>query len=160
MAKKEVCHDNTQIKEELKSIPKYSSLSSEAKKVLYDTINNCPSLGKYKLPVEDIFYIVRNANELSKAQVEYHLTIYRSDKSKKFPNSVSSIEKYKRACTAVVVALEAFTDDGGILCGTKAAIKKVLPPKPMTDDQYAAIQSMIDTRATIDDFTAFFKSIS
>ncbi|RZK07923.1 MAG: hypothetical protein EOO84_08510 [Pantoea sp.] len=80
------------------------------------------------------FYIILNANELSKAQVLYHLTIYRTDRSKKLPNSDSSIEKYKKACISVAEALEAFVEGGGLLCGIKAAMEKVLPQKPMNDD--------------------------
>lgn len=154
MAKKEVIHDNTKLNEALKRT-NYNGLSPEAKTVINEAIQNCPSLGKYKLPVEDVFNIIRNANELSKAQVLHHLTIYRSDKSKKFPNSVSSIEKYKKACTAVAKALEAFIEGGGLLCG----LKKVLPAKPMNDEQKQAVQKLLDENASATDIIAYLQTI-
>ncbi|WP_432257213.1 hypothetical protein ACRAOD_17480 [Raoultella ornithinolytica] len=157
MAKKEVIHDNSKLNAALKRIT-YNGLSPEAKIVINEAIQNCPSLGKYKLPVDDVFYIIRNAGELSKAQVEYHLTIYRSDKSQKLPNSVSSIEKYKKACSAVAIALEAFTEGGGLLCGLKAATEKVLP-KPMSDAHKQAVQELLNANASASEVIAFLQTI-
>ena len=99
MAKKEKIYNNTKSEALLKRVS-YNGLTSEATLIINQTIQECKSLGKYKLPVKDVFYIVQNATELSKAQVKYYLTLTRSEQMKKFAASESSIEKYKLACTA------------------------------------------------------------
>ncbi|SJZ36270.1 hypothetical protein [Pantoea eucalypti] len=158
MAKKEVIHNNTKLNEALKRTT-YNSLSPQAKIIINEAIQNCASLGKYKLPVEDVYYIIRNASELSKAQVLHHLTIYRTDRSKKLPNSDSSIEKYKKACISVAEALEAFVEGGGLLCGIKAAMEKVLPAKPMNDEQKQAVQELLNGNASASEVIAFLQTI-
>ncbi|NQF21452.1 hypothetical protein FCI58_20095 [Enterobacter hormaechei] len=78
MAKKEKIYDNTKLETALKKVS-YDGLTSEATLIINKTIQECKSLGKYKLPVKDIFYIVKHATELSKVQVEYYLSLTRSD---------------------------------------------------------------------------------
>ncbi|ELY3598831.1 hypothetical protein ACVUJJ_004178 [Cronobacter turicensis] len=155
MAKKERIYDNKKLEEALKRVT-YSGLTSEATLIINQTIQDCKSLGKYKLPVKDVFYIVRNATELSKAQVKHYLALTRMDQSKNFAASESSIEKYKLACTAVAKALDKFVDEGGMLCG----LKKALPGKPLTDEQQNAVQELLDSKASAKNLIAYLRTIA
>ncbi|EBU4640163.1 TPA: hypothetical protein P1459_002965 [Salmonella enterica subsp. enterica serovar Aberdeen] len=155
MAKKEKIYNNTKLEAALKRVS-YNGLTSEATLIINQTIQECKSLGKYKLPVKDVFYIVRNATELSKAQVKHYLTITRSDQMKKFAASESSIEKYKSACTAVAKALDKYVEDGGTLCG----LKKALPDKSLTDEQKNAVQELLDSKASAKALIAYLQKIA
>lgn len=154
MAKKEKIYDNTKLETALKKVS-YDGLTSEATLIINKTIQECKSLGKYKLPVKDIFYIVKHATELSKVQVEYYLSLTRSDQMKKTATSVSSIEKYKLACTAVATALDKFVEEGGMLCG----LKKALPGKPLTDEQKDAVQELLNNNASAKVLIAYLRTI-
>lgn len=154
MAKKEKIYDNTKLEAGLKSVS-YNGLTSEATLIINQTIQECKSLGKYKLPVKDVFYIIKNATELSKAQVKYFLTLTRSEQMKRFAASESSIEKYKLACTAVAKVLDKFVEEGGTLCG----LKKALPGKPLTDEQKNAVQELLDSNASAKDLIAYLRAI-
>lgn len=155
MAKKEKIYNNTKLEAALKRVS-YKGLTSEATLIINQTIQECNSLGKYKLPVKDVFYIIKNATELSKAQVKYYLTLTRSDQMKKLAASESSIEKYKLACTAVATALDNFVEEGGTLCG----LKKALPGKPLTDEQQNAVQELLNSNASAKDLIAYLQTIS
>lgn len=154
MAKKERIYNNKKLEEALKRVT-YSGLTSEATLIINQTIQECKSLGKYKLPVKDVFYIVKHATELSKVQVKYYLTLTRSDQMKKFAASESSIEKYKLACTAVAKALDKFVEEGGTLCG----LKKAFPGKPLTDEQKNAVQELLNSNTSAKDLIAYLRTI-
>ena len=154
MAKKEKIYDNTKLEAALKTVT-YNCLTSEATLIINQTIQECKSLGKYKLPVKDVFYIIRNAKELSKAQVKHFLSLTRVDQSKSFAASESSIEKYKLACTAVAIALDKFVDEGGTLCG----LKKALPGKPLTDEQQDTVQEFLNSKTSAKELIAYLRTI-
>ena len=102
-----------------------------------------------------MFYIVQNATELSKAQVEHYLSLTRADQMKKTTASVSSIEKYKMACTEVAKALDKFVEEGGILCG----LKKALPCKPLTDEQQSTVLELLNNRKSAKELIAYLQTI-
>lgn len=154
MAKKEKIYNNAKLEAALKRVS-YNGLTSEATLIINQTIQECKSLGKYKLPVKDVFYIVQNATELSKAQVMHYLNLSRMEQSKNFVASESSIEKYKLACTAVAKALDKFVEEGGTLCG----LKKVLPGKPLTDEQKNAVQELLNSNASAKVLIAYLRTI-
>ncbi|ENG6105861.1 hypothetical protein ACAY19_003606 [Serratia liquefaciens] len=154
MAKKEKSNDNALLNG-LLTKRTYRSLSSEAKQVINDVIQSCRFLGEYKVPVEDVYAIIKNASELSKAQVQYHLNIYRVNNQLKLVNGTSSIEKYKRACTLVADALEEFIENGGELC----ALQKHRPAKLMTEAQKQQVQEMMTGDLSPKDLIAYLKTI-
>ncbi|WP_368529423.1 hypothetical protein [Enterobacter cloacae] len=154
MAKKGKIYDNTKLETALRRVS-YNSLTSEATLLINETIQGCKSLGKYKLPVKDVFYIIQNATELSKAQVKHYLTLTRANQSKSFASSESSIEKYKLACTAVATALDKFVEEGGTLCG----LKKALPGKPLTDEQQNVVQELLNSKTSAKELMAYIKTI-
>lgn len=154
LAKKEKIYDNKKLEEALKRVT-YIGLTSEATIIINQTIQECKSLGKYKIPVKDVFYIVKHATELSKAQVEYYLSLTRADQMKKTTTSLSSIEKYKLACTVVATALDKFVEEGGMLCG----LKKALPGKPLTDEQQNAVQELLNSKASAKVLIAYLRTI-
>lgn len=154
MAKKEKIYNNTKLEAALKRVT-YSGLTSEATIIINQTIQECKSLGKYKLPVKDVFYIVKHATELSKAQVEHYLSLTRAEQMKKTTASVSSIEKYKLACTEVAKALDKFVEEGGILCG----LKKALPSKPLTDEQQSKVLELLNNKKSAKELIAYLQTI-
>ncbi|HCU0431134.1 TPA: hypothetical protein OUE92_003336 [Serratia marcescens] len=154
MAKPEKSKDNSELSELLKKLP-YRKLSIDATRVINDVIQSCSFLGKYKVPVDDVYAVIRNATEISKVQVEYQLSIYRVSTQQKQVKGVSSIEKYKRACTLVAEALDKFIEEGGEL----DALKKVLPAKKMTDEQKQQVQKMMTGDLSPTDLIAYLKTI-
>ncbi|EMM1613019.1 hypothetical protein AB6J97_001011 [Raoultella ornithinolytica] len=154
MARKERVYNNTKLEATLKHVT-YRGLTSEATIIINQTIQECKSLGKYKIPVKDVFYIVKHATELSKAQVEYYLSLTRANQMKKTTTSVSSIEKYKLACTEVAKALDKFVEEGGTLCG----LKKVLPGKPLSDEQQNAVQELLNSKTSAKELIAYLQTI-
>lgn len=160
MAKKETIHDNAVMKEALKYVGSFSNLSPDAKKVVNNAIQNCQSIGKYKLPVEDVIYIVRNADVLSCDEVEKQLTAAKAHLFKKAATSKSSIDKYKKACTHVAKALEQYIADEGELNGVKAALKKAKSQRIMSNEQKQMLLDLIEADATIEEIQAFAKRLS
>ncbi|EMW1139720.1 hypothetical protein AAEL24_000281 [Serratia marcescens] len=154
MAKPEKSKDNSELSELLKKLP-YRKLSIDATRVINDVIQSCSFLGKYKVPVDDVYAVIRNATEISKAQVEYQLSTHRANTQQKQVNGSSSIEKYKRACTLVAEALDKFIEEGGEL----DALKKVLPAKKMTNDQKQKVQEMMTGDLSPKDLIAYLKTI-
>lgn len=154
MEKKEKSKDNVELSKTLKKLA-YRNLSIDVKKVINDVIQSCNFLGEYKVPVEDVYAVIRNANEISKVQVEYQLSAYRVSTQQKQVKGVSSIEKYKRACILVAEALDKFIEEGGEL----DALKKVLPAKKMTDEQKQKVQEMMTGDVSAKDVMAYLKTI-
>ncbi|ANS42650.1 hypothetical protein [Serratia inhibens] len=140
MAKKEKIHDNKIVQEALKSIT-LTSLSTEARDVMRNLIQESNFLGKNRVPEKDVYYIVKNAPEISETMVAEHLKLYRQINGQNYPSSKSAIEKYKRICTLISQAFEQLLNDGSTMNGLKKYVKK----KPLTAEQVLEIKDLLDS---------------
>lgn len=140
MARKEIIHNNKLVQQALNNIS-ITTLCSEAKETMRKLIQESESLGKNRVPEEDVYYIVKNAPEISKYMVAEHLKTYRQIKGQAYPSSESAIEKYKRICMLVSQAFEKLLSDGSTMNGLKKYVKK----KPLTVEQVQEIKDLLDT---------------
>ena len=154
MAKREKIYDNARLHKELNN-RSYTSLSSEARKAITDTIQGCKFLGKYKLPEKDVFYLVRECFEISKKLTEHHLNMNRLKNEEKMIHGESSIEKYKRVTTLVAISFEKLLDDGIDLCG----FAKYRAGKVMTEEQEQHYSQMSENKLTVQERIAYLRTL-
>ncbi|MFX2606840.1 hypothetical protein V6281_23780 [Enterobacter asburiae] len=144
MARKETIHNNQIIQNELRFIS-FSSLSTEAKKVMREIIQESTFLGKHRVPEEDVFAIVKNAPEFSETMVFEHLKLFRQNKNQNYPDSKSSREKYKRIATLVSQAFEVLVQEGKSL----NRMKQFKPKKTVTEEHVALVELLKDEGADL-----------
>ncbi|HHL3336973.1 hypothetical protein [Klebsiella quasipneumoniae] len=154
MAKPETIYDNARLHKELNN-RSYTSLSSEARKAITDTIQGCKFLGMYKLPEKDVFYLVRDCFEISKKLTEHHLNMNRIKNKEKAIHGESSIEKYKRVATLVAIELEKLLDNGDSLC----FFAKHRVSKGMTEEQEQHYLQMSVDKLSIKERIAYLQSL-
>lgn len=154
MAKRETIYDNARLHKELNN-RSYTSLSSEARKAITDTIQGCKFLGKYKLPEKDVFYLVRECFEISKKLTEHHLNMNRLKNGETTIHSESSIEKYKKVTTLVAIALEKLLDNGDSLC----FFAKHRASKRMTEEQEQHYLQMSVDKLSLKERIAYLQSL-
>jgi len=154
MAKPETIYDNARLHKELNN-RSYTSLSSEARKAITDTIQGCEFLGKYKVSEKDVFYLVRECFEISKTLTEHHLNMNRIKNGGKIIHGESSIEKYKRVATLVALSLEKLLDNGDSLC----FFAKYRAGKVMTDEQEQRYLQMSVDKLSIKERIAYLQSL-
>lgn len=149
MARKAINHDNQRVRTELDKIT-ITVLCKEAKDAMRKLIQDATYLGKNRVEESDVFYILRNAAELSEESVLLHLKTHRQIKGQDYPKGKSSAEKYKRICTEVSKAFEEILNDGTTMDGLRKHVKK----KNLTEEQVQTVQALleqgIDAQSVID----------
>ncbi len=154
MARPETIYDNARLHKELNN-RSYTSLSTEARKALTNTIQGCEFLGKYKVSEQDVFYLVRECFEISKTLTEHHLNMNRTKNKEKSIHGESSIEKYKRVATLVAIELEKLLDNGDSLC----FFAKHMVSKGMNEEQEQHYLQMSADKLSIKERIAYLQSL-
>ena len=149
MANKERIHDNSAVKAALANLSCTGALSDEAKTVLNNLIQNATYLGKTKVDKSDVYAIVRNSDEISKAETQRCLYANRGYLESNTPSSKSSLEKYKRIALEVSKAFQELIENGTPMAFTA----KLKPKHQMNEEQkmmmIELIQSGTDTQELI-----------
>lgn len=140
MARKANNHNNQRVQNELEQVT-LSILSSEARNGMRKVIQEAAYLGKNRVPEEDVYYIIRNTEELSEEAVLQSLKTYRQMRNMNYPQGKSSGEKYKRICTEVAKSFEVILDNGIEVHG----LRKYADKKPLTNDQIIEVQALLAT---------------
>lgn len=140
MANKEKTHDNAAVKEALRNISGVGSLSAEARQVLRDLIQNATYLGKNRVDEADVYAIVRNSEEISKAETRRCLYIKRGHLESLTPDSKSSLEKYKRIALEVSNAFKELIENSTPMVFTA----KLKPKHHMNDEQKLLMIDLIN----------------
>lgn len=140
MARKANNQNNQRIQNELEQVT-LSILSSEARNGMRKVIQEAAYLGKNRVPEEDVYYIIRNTEELSEEAVLQSLKTYRQMRNMNYPQGKSSGEKYKRICTEVAKSFEVILDNGTEVHG----LRKYADKKPLTNDQIIEVRALLAT---------------
>ena len=158
MARKEKVHDNTTVQGKLKYFP-FSELSKKYKKVLRKNIQNATFLGRNKINEEDLYEILRNADELSEDEVIRHLKVHRDKLGKSSPDGKSTAEKYKRICTIVSKEFEVLIQEEEEANRLKAILKDVKVKAALNDVQKQQHIQMLNDGASIEDLINHLKGL-
>ncbi|HGH5981670.1 TPA: hypothetical protein ACJI8J_005204 [Kluyvera georgiana] len=158
MARKEKIHNNRTVQEKLKNFP-FSELSRKYKKVLREKVQEATFLGHNKINEEDIYAILRNADELSEEKVIYHLVARREKIGGNTPDSKSTREKYKRICTIISQAFETLIQEEEEVNGLKAIAKGLKRKAQLNEMQKQKHIQMLNDGASIEELIKHLKGL-
>ena len=158
MARKETVHDNRTVQGKLKYFP-FSELSKVYKKELRKNIQDATYLGRNRINEEDLYEILRNADELSEDKVMHHLKVHREKNGKKSPDGKSTAEKYKRICTVISKAFEVLIQEEEEASRLKAIVKDVKAKAALNEVQKQQHIQMLNDGASIEDLINHLKGL-
>lgn len=155
MARKEIKHNNTELKSVMNGYANYNDLTEEARILLKEAISSSvPVTSQKSISTKDIFFLIRTLDEISTENVSFWMNLRKSKSRNGKPLSSSSIKIYKRAVVEAAVSILSAHQSGVDVINWKVQDNHYL-----NEEQATRLTNMKNNKRSIEEMLSFLQSI-